>query len=123
MSGLTTIVTIVCLALALVVVVLTGVRALRDQPVAVPDLGAAALLELGLVVYLAARIADLVRGPQPHSVALAVLYLVGTMLVMPVTALLGIAEKSRWGPVVLGAGAIVVSVLFARIDQVWSPHG
>ncbi|MBE7189500.1 hypothetical protein [Jatrophihabitans endophyticus] len=123
MSGLTTIVTIVCLALALVVVVLTGVRALRDQPVAGPDLGAAALLELGLVVYLAARIADLVRGPQPHSVALAVLYLVGTMLVMPVTALLGIAEKSRWGPVVLGAGAIVVSVLFARIDQVWSPHG
>lgn len=120
---MTGIVTIVCLVLAFGTVAVTGVRALRDQPVAVLDLGAAALLELGLLVYVASRIVDLVHGPEPHSVLLAFVYLIGTLLVMPVTALLGIAEKSRWGPVVLGVGALVVCVLFARLDQVWSPHG
>ena len=120
---MTGIVTIVCLVLALGTVALTGVRALRDQSVTPLDLGSAALLEVGLVGSLAARIVDLVRGPSPHSVTLAVVYLIGILLVMPVAALLGIAEKSRWGPVVLGVGALTVCVLFARIDQVWRPHG
>lgn len=118
---MTGIVTIVCLVLAGVVVALNGIRALRDQPVAVLDLGSAAALEVGLIGYLVVRVIDLVQGPKPHSVPLALLYLVGTLLIMPVAALLGIAEKSRWGPVVLGVGALVVCVLFARIDQVWKP--
>jgi hypothetical protein len=42
---------------------------------------------------------------------------------MPVAGALGLAERSHWGAVVLGAGALVVCVLFARIDQVWRPHG
>lgn len=119
---MTGIATIVCLVLALVTVVSTGVRALRDRPVATIDLGAAGLLEVGLLAYVVVRIIDLVRGPAPHSVPLAVLYLVGSLLVMPVAALLAIAEKSRWGPIVLAVGALVVCVLFARIDQVWQHH-
>lgn len=118
---MTLIVTIVCLVLALGVVVLTGVRSLRDQPVALLDLQAAGLLEVGVLVYVASRIVDLVRGPTPSSVVVAIAYLIGIVLVMPVTALLGIAEKSRWGPVVLAVGALVVAVLFVRIAQVYKP--
>lgn len=115
--------TVVCLVLALGVLVTAGVRALRDQPVAALDLGAAGLLELGVLFYVGVRVADLVGGHRPPSLVLAVVYLVGTALVMPVVAVLGLAERSRWGPVVLAVGAIVVAVLFARIDQVWTAHG
>ena len=118
---MTEIATIVCLALCVAVLVTTGVRSLRDQPVAVLELGAAGLLEIGVLVYVAARIVDLVRGPKPASVVVAVAYLIGIVLVMPVTALLGLAEKTRWGPVVLAVGALVVAVLFARIAQVYKP--
>jgi hypothetical protein len=118
---MTAVATIVCLALALVTVLVTGYRTLRNQPVARLDIGAGGLLELGVLFYVGVRVADLIGGHRPHSLALAIAYLIGILLVMPVTAVLGIAERSRWGPVVLGAGALVVCVLFARIDQVW--HG
>jgi hypothetical protein len=42
---------------------------------------------------------------------------------MPVAAALGWAEPSRWGGVVLASGALVTCVMFARINQLWSPHG
>ena len=120
---MTGIATIVCLVLAAVTVVLTGIRALRDRPVARVEIAAAGLLELGVLFYVGVRIADLAGGHRPASVALAVVYLIGILLVMPITAVLGIVERTRWGPIVLAAGALVVCVLFARIDQVWKPHG
>jgi hypothetical protein len=120
---MTSIATIVCLVLALGVVVVTGICALRDRAVAHLELGSAGLLEVGVLFYVITRIADLAGGHRPASLLIAILYLVGIVLVMPVTAVLGIAERSRWGPVVLGVGALVVCVLFARIDQVWKPHG
>lgn len=120
---MTGIATIVCLVLALGVVLSAGLRSLRNQAVATSELVAAGLLELGVFFYVGVRIADLIGGHRPHSVALAIAYLVGILLVMPVAVALGLAERTRWGPLVLGAGALVVCVLFARIDQVWMPHG
>ncbi len=120
---MTGIATIVCLVLALVTVLATGVRALRDQTVDTIELAAAGLLELGVLFYVGVRVADLAGGHRPPSLAIAIAYLIGIVLIMPVTVVLGIAERSRWGPVVLGVGALVVCVLFARIDQVWTPHG
>jgi hypothetical protein len=120
---MTEIATIACLILALGTVLVTGLRALRDEPVAWIDVVAGGLLELGVLFYVAVRVADLIGGHRPSSLAVAIAYLIGIVLVMPVSAALGIAERSRWGPTVLGAGALVVCVLFARIDQVWRPHG
>jgi hypothetical protein len=120
---MTGIATVICLVLALGTVLATGLRALRNQGIASSELVAAGLLELGVLFYVGVRIADLIGGHRPHSVALAIAYLFGILLVMPVAAALGLAERSRWGPLVLGAGALVVCVLFARIDQVWMPHG
>ena len=115
--------TVVCLVLALGVVVAAGLRALRNQGVETSELVTAGLLELGVLFYVGVRSADLIGGHRPHSMALAIAYLFGILLVMPVATVLGIAERSRWGPTVLVAGALVVCVLFARIDQVWMPHG
>ncbi len=113
----------VCLALALVTVLAGGIRALRDRPVTTIELAAAGALELGVLFYVGVRVAELVGGHRPPSMGLAVAYLVGIVLVMPVAVALGIAERSRWGPLVFVAGALVVAVLFARIDQVWTAHG
>jgi hypothetical protein len=120
---MTGIVTIVCLVLALGVVATTGVHALRDRPADTSDVVVAGLLELGVLVYVAVRTVDLAGGHRTSSLVLAVCYLVGIVLVMPVTVLLGLAERSRWGPVVIGVGALVVCVLFARVQQLWTPHG
>ena len=120
---MTGIATVVCLVLALGVVLVNGVRALRDRPVTTREVGAAGILELGVLFYVVVRVVDLVGGHKPHSMLLAVAYLVGILLVMPVAVALGIAERSKWGPVVVAVGALVVCVLFARIDQVWQPHG
>lgn len=115
--------TIICLGLAAVVVLLTAVQALRDRPVTKREVAAAAGLELGVLFYVGTRVAQLIGGHRPHSLALTLAYLLGILLVTPVAAALGIAERSKWGPVTLGVGALVVCVLFPRIDQVWSVHG
>ena len=120
---MTTIATSVCLILALGTVLLSGVRALRDEDVATSELVAAGLLELGVLYYVAVRVVDLIGGHRASSLAVLIAYLVGIVLVMPVAATLAIVEHSRWGPIVLGVGALVVCVLFARIDQLWRPHG
>ena len=120
---MTGIATIVCLVLALATMVGAGVRALRDQAVGRPELVAAGVLELGVLVYVVVRVVDLVGGHRPSSTAIVVVYLVGIALVMPMAGLLALAERSRWGPIVLGVGALVVCVLFARLDQIWSPGG
>lgn len=120
---MTGIATIACLALAVVVMAVAGWRAYRDRPVERPELLAAAVLELAVLVYLAFRVVDLVRGHHPSSLGILVVYLVGTALLMPVAGVLALAENSRWGPVVLAFGALVVCVLFARIDQIWTPRG
>ena len=120
---MTTVATIVCLALALVTVLAGGLRALRDRPVTAFELGAAGLLEVGVLLYVAVRAVDLVGGHRPPSTGLVLAYLVGIALTMPVAAALAIAERSRWGPTVLVAGAVVVCVLFARVDQIWTARG
>ena len=115
--------TITALVLALAVVVDNAWRYFRDRPADTPEVVVAAVFELGVLFYVVVRIVDLAGGHRTSSLGLAIAYLVGIVLVMPVTVLLGLAERTRWGPVIIGVGALVVAVLFARIDQVWTPNG
>lgn len=120
---MTGVVTIVCLAFAVLTMLGAGIRAQRDQTVGRPESIAAALLELGVLVYVIVRVVDLVGGHRTSSTVIVVVYLVGIVLVMPIAGVLAVAERSRWGPIVLGFGALVVCVLFARLDQIWSLRG
>lgn len=120
---MTGIVTAVGLVLAGVVVVLTAFRALRDRPVERPELAVAGLLELAVLVYVVVRVVDLVRGHHVDSPVVLVVYLVALVLVVPVAVALAVAERTRWGAVTLGVGALVVAVLLARVHQLWTTRG
>jgi hypothetical protein len=115
--------TIVASAFAVVVLVTAGWRAYHDQPAGRFELVAAVLLELAVLVYIAFRVADLVGGHRVAQVFILVVYLVSVALVMPAAGLIAVAERTRWGAVTLGAGALVVEVLFARVDQLWTRGG
>lgn len=120
---MTGVVTVICLALAFVTVLVSGVRALRDRAPTRFDLAFTAVIELAVLVYVAVRAIDLAGGHHPDGLGLLIVYLIGIALTMPVTAVLSWVEPSRWGSVVLASGALVVCVLFARINQLWTPHG
>jgi hypothetical protein len=120
---MTGIVTIVCLVLAGVTVAIAGWHASRDRPITKTDLMAAAATELAVLVYVGVRIADLIGGHHTSGIAIVSAYLGGIVLAMPITAALAWAEPSRWGSITLAAGALVTCVLFARINQLWTPHG
>lgn len=120
---MTTVATTLCLVFALGLVLLTGIRALRNQQVMRVDLGAAVAVEIAVLFYVVVRVVDLAGGHETSGLAIVIAYLVGILLVMPVTVALGLAEATRWGSVVLGVGGLVVCVLLARLHQLWTPHG
>jgi hypothetical protein len=121
---MTGIATIICLVLGLSIAVVAGVRALLDRPSSRAEIGAAAVTELAVLFYVGLRVADLIGGHHTSgAVIVVVAYLAALVLAMPITAALAWAETSRWSSVVLGSGALVTCVLFARINQLWTRHG
>jgi hypothetical protein len=120
---MTAIATVICLVFALATAAVAGVQALRDRAINRVGLVLAGLTELAIFFYVAVRITDLAHGHHTSGLAIVIAYLVGLILTMPIVVVLSIAEPSRWGSVTLGVGAIVACVLFARINQLWTPHG
>jgi hypothetical protein len=121
--AMTGVATIICLVLAFATALIAGLHALRDRAVTKVDLGAAALTELAVLFYVGVRIAGLIGGHHTQGLAIVIAYLVGLVVVIPITAALARIEPSRWGSVTLGSGALVACALFARINQLWTPHG
>jgi len=120
---MTVVVTTVCVVLGLVVALLSAIRAARRRASSKIEFVLAALTEIGVLIYVVLRAVDLAHGHHVDSLALFIAYLAGIALVLPVAAFLSAIEPSRWGSIVLGSGALVACVLFARIHQLWSPHG
>lgn len=115
--------TVLCLVTALVTALACGVDALRDLRTGTLDLVLAGVTELAILAYVAVRAVDLAGGHRSSGLAIVLAYLVGLLLVMPVAAALGLAEPSRWGPVIVASGSVVVCVMLARVAQLWTPHG
>jgi hypothetical protein len=40
---------------------------------------------------------------------------------VPLVVVLSFMERTRWGSVIAGSGAVVVAVLVLRLQQVWVP--
>ncbi len=120
---MTAVATIVCVALALVVALAAAIQALRSRPISRAYLYGAALTELAVLFYTGIRIADLAGGHRTSGLAIVIAYLGALVLAMPISAALAWAEPSRWGSVTLASGALITCVLFARINQLWTPHG
>jgi hypothetical protein len=85
-------------------------------------IAAAAVGEAGLLVQVVWAVARLAGGARPEGgLAVFIGYLAGSLVILPVAALWGLAERTRWGPAVVAAGFLVMAVLIVRMQQVW--HG
>jgi hypothetical protein len=84
-------------------------------------LAAAALGEAGFLVQVVWGIVRLAGGARPAGgMAIFVGYLAGSLVILPLAAAWGLAERTRWGPAVLAAGFLVSAVLVVRMQQVWN---
>jgi hypothetical protein len=84
------------------------------------QVGAAAAVELLLVVQLLGAVVQLIRGERPAEFATFLTYLVVSLLVLPVAVLWAASERNRWSSAVLGVAGLVVVVLVLRLQQVWA---
>lgn len=114
---LSTVLTFAPLAVALFAVVMT----VLGKPLGGLHLLGLALLELGLLAQVVVAVVLLVRGDRPEDGMLTfVLYLVGSLLVLPAGVLWGLLDRSRWSSAVVAVACLVVPVLVVRMNQVWS---
>lgn len=115
--------TIVGLALALLTAASAGVRILQERPCTRVEYAGAGLVELAVLVYVGMRAFQLADGHHVSSLGVVIAYLAAMALTMPVAAALSWAEPTKWGAVVMVAGALVVCVLYERVHQLWSTGG
>lgn len=83
---------------------------------------AAGVVEAAVVIVALVGIVMMI-GPGPDQTIQTgtfIGYMVVTPMIMPVGLVWALAEKSRWGTVVLGISALVIPVMVIRLDQVWN---
>ncbi|MQA03602.1 MAG: hypothetical protein GEV07_13065 [Streptosporangiales bacterium] len=116
-ATLSTILTFAPLAGALFALVM----AIANKPMGMPHLVVLGILELGLLVQLVVSIVVLVQGERPADGMLTfLLYLIGSLLVLPIGAAWGFMDRSRWSSVVVAVACLVLPVLIVRMNQVWA---
>ena len=114
---LTTAIVAVSVAAGLLCVVL-GLAGRRPNDL---SLGAAALVEVLLVVQIVVAIAAPAVGNSPTGSALEFwVYLVTAALLPPLAVLWALLERgSRWSTVVIGVGCLAIAVMVYRMHQIW----
>ncbi|ATG54808.1 hypothetical protein CFK41_08540 [Brachybacterium ginsengisoli] len=112
--------------LSIVVAVLCGVTALLGLYYALRELnadlvllGASALLAVAwFVLGSALALRDLAGGDPPDRITLYG-YLLTALVLVVGGGWMGLFERSRWGSLVAGLGALVSAVLLMRLHQIW----
>ncbi|MFD8529610.1 hypothetical protein ACFV0L_19545 [Streptosporangium canum] len=107
------------IVLSLVIVVAAIVTAARNRAMGTVLLVALGVLEAALLVQAGFVIAGMVGGEGPDETATLIGYLAGTLVIPPAAAFLGLAERSRWGAIVIAVGGFAVCVMVGRLLQVW----
>jgi len=82
-------------------------------------IGLVALLELGLLVQLVVGIVRMATDDRDLETATFLGYLITTLLIPPIAGFWSLAERTRWGPVVMVVGCLTIPVLILRLGQVW----
>lgn len=114
-NGLVTTILVIALATAVV----GAVTALMDRPTGMIHVAGLAAVEGVLVVQAVMALTSMFGGDRPEQLATFIGYLLTVVLLPPVAALLGAAERTRWGSVIVAVAAGVVAVLVLRLQQVW----
>jgi len=108
---------VVALAAGLACVVL-GLAGRRPNDI---TLGAAALVELLLIVQLVvAIIAPGVGNPPTGNLAEFYIYLISAIILVPAAVFWALIERNRWSTVVLGVACLAIAVMVYRMFQIWT---
>lgn len=97
------------------------VAAGRDRWLGRGQLGGIAVVELALLAQAVVAAVRLWSGQRPEELVTFLGYLVSSVLTLPAAGVLSAMERTRWGSVIAGVGALVVAVLELRLIQVWTP--
>lgn len=96
------------------------VGAIRNRP---PDrIQFVGLAALGLIVVALSVMAVIAMagGDRPASMATFIGYLITTLCLPPLAAVLARMEPTRWGSVIVTVVCLVVPVLVLRLQQTWA---
>lgn len=97
----------------------SGLMALLDRPPGLIHLVGLTLVETALLVQAAVATGKMFTGDRPEAMTTFVGYLLTAVLIPPLAALLGSAERTRWGSAIIAAAGLVVPVMVVRLQQVW----
>ncbi len=92
----------------------------RTRLVDDPLLVSGAVIELALVAQLVVGLARASAISDGAERATFIAYLVTVLVVIPATLFIAIKEKTQWSMAVIFGGAVVVAILVARLQQIWS---
>ncbi|SFD38376.1 hypothetical protein [Streptomyces aidingensis] len=106
---------------ALLLAAWCGLAALRGQPTKDWHFGGMAVVSLLAVGQLVIGVVLLARGERPAGDTTAVLvsYLLTVALCVPVTGLVSLGERTRWGSATVAVGALTVPALQLRLHDIW----
>jgi hypothetical protein len=105
---------------ALVVGVWCFVAVARNRWIDVTHLVGLALVEGALLVQAALALAAIGSGQRPGEFATFIGYLITSVIALPAVVGLAVMERTRYGAVISGAGALVAAILTLRLQQVWA---
>ena len=92
----------------------------RDRWIDMTHLAGLVVVEVALLAQATVALVRIGGGDRPDEFATFVGYLATSVVVVPVAVVLSFMERTRWGSVIAGAGAVVVAVLTLRLQQVWA---
>ncbi len=93
---------------------------LRSRLVDDPLIVSGGVLELALIVQLVVGLAKSSAIANGAERATFIAYLFTVLVVVPAALFIAIKEKTQWAMAVVFGGAVVVAILIARLQQVWS---
>ncbi|MCK9878473.1 hypothetical protein MXD59_22355 [Frankia sp. Ag45/Mut15] len=111
------------ISVTLVAALVCLVQTARDRAVGVGVLVASGGCELVLLAQAVAAVVKLIGGEQAGEPAVFVLYLIGSVLVLPAGVWWTAGERTRWGSAVLGVAFLAAAMVVVRMGQVWENTG
>ena len=111
------------LAVAGVAVIWGIVTAIANKPPGKAQLLYAAGVEAVTVVQSIIAIAKIIGGFRPAELATTIGYLIGIVILMPISWLWANVERNRFSGIVLSVAALAVLAMTLRLLMLWIPAG
>lgn len=125
---MTDVLPVVLTVLALLVAAAALALVIADRPLALGTrpttaIGVVAIvLEIGLLVQAIIGVVELNSTTRTIDGLTFVGYLWAPVVVLPVAAVWGLTERTRFGPAVLLVGAVSIPVTILRMTQIWATN-